>query len=107
MENYFSIHNLYYFIAYVLIFFAFGLLTGSFSKDVRESKKIKQSIITLLSLAILFHTGTHFLSKYFYNENKKICSENINNGYKMQGSKCYMPLKSGEYVQADSPTFKL
>ena len=107
MQGYFSTENLQLFLIVAVLCFLFGWSTGAFSKEVRESKEVKTSVIILVVICMVIHTAMFFSFRYSYHQNQKNCADNISQGYKMSGAYCYMPLKNGEYVKAGTPTVKL
>lgn len=108
MYNLFTLHSLYFLLMYVALFAVMGPLLGAFDKDVRKKKNgVRNSIITLLLMALLTHTVMWIVSEYSRQSNQEVCDNHVSQGYKMQGDYCYRPALPGEYIKYEVKATKL
>lgn len=108
MYNLFTLHSLCLFLVYVAIYAVMGPFLGAFDKEVRKKKNgVRNSVITLLFLALLTHTVTWIMSEHSRRSNQEACDSHVYQGYKMQGDYCYRPALPGEYIKYDIEATKL
>lgn len=108
MYNLFTLHSFYIFLAYVALFAVMGPLLGAFDKEVRKKKNgVRNSIITLLVMALITHTVTWIMSEHTIRSNQAACDSHASQGYKMQGDYCYRPALPGEYIKYEVKATKL
>lgn len=108
MYNLFTLHSLYVFMIFVALFAVMGPLLGAFDKNVRKKKNgVRNSIITLLVMAVLTHTVTWVISEHSRLSNQEACDSHTSQGYKMQGDYCYRPALPGEYIKYEVKATKL
>lgn len=108
MYNLFTLHSFYIFLAYVALFAVMGPFLGAFDKEVRKKKNgVRNSIITLLVMAVLTHTVTWVISEHSRLSNQEACDSHTSQGYKMQGDYCYRPALPGEYIKYEVKATKL
>lgn len=108
MYNLFTLHSMYLFLIYAVMFSFYGLLMGAFSKKSRENKKdFRLSVILLIFITVLTHVGTWIYSEHSHHINQDSCIKHEKQGYKMLGSVCYRPALPGEYLPHDTAATKL